>query len=164
VLPTSLRSGDRSGKVDFETFGEYNADHRDDKGMPEMSCLTDGKNKPCGWFNHWVQGDYIEFIFDKAYVVDGIRLHMEHACGKDTFAMYGVVDEKPSMLGTPFTIPTPALPTRHTRDVFTMTFANKNKYQAYRLVKLDGDDSGSPDIFEVEFPKASELNRVEELR
>ena len=40
---------------------------------------------------------------------------------------YGVVDEKPSMLGTPFTIPTPALPTRHTKDVFTMTFANKNK-------------------------------------
>ena len=30
--------------------------------MPEMSCLTDGKNKPCGWFNHWVQGDYIEFM------------------------------------------------------------------------------------------------------
>ena len=28
------------------------------------------------------------FSFDKAYVVDGIRLHMEHACGKDTFAMY----------------------------------------------------------------------------
>ena len=27
-LPTSLRTGDRVGKITFESFGDYNADHR----------------------------------------------------------------------------------------------------------------------------------------
>ena len=40
-------------------------------------------------------------------------------------------------------------------------------FQVYRMVKLqtdvDGRDSGSPDIYEIEFPSAADLNRVEEL-
>jgi len=166
-LPTSLRTGDRVGKITFESFGDYNADHRDDKGMPEMTCLADGKNGACGWFNGWSMGDYIEFVFDKPYVIDAIRMDMQHACGTDLFAMYGVFDEKPVLLGEPFTIPTPALDTRHARDTFTMVFGNKKKFQVYRMVKLqtdvDGRDSGSPDIYEIEFPSAADLNRVEEL-
>jgi hypothetical protein len=121
-----------------------------------------------------------------------------------------VFDEKPVLLGEPFTIPTPALDTRHARDTFTMVFGNKKKsgaltgaltfprlisrlfrplslhsprgaamnlpcrvgtslavFQVYRMVKLqtdvDGRDSGSPDIYEIEFPSAADLNRVEEL-
>ena len=31
--------------------------------MPEMTCLADGKNGACGWFNGWSMGDYIEFVY-----------------------------------------------------------------------------------------------------
>ena len=31
--------------------------------MPEMTCLADGKNGACGWFNDWSMGDYIEFVY-----------------------------------------------------------------------------------------------------
>ena len=41
----------------------FSGARRDDKGMPEMTCLADGKNGACGWFNGWSMGDYIEFVY-----------------------------------------------------------------------------------------------------